>query len=68
MYPTVVIVLVETQRSIVDVCEFSPSNVGKLAGPVAAEALPATLGQRSLAVGQIHTTTDNEGECQRSRT
>ena len=67
MYPTVVIVLVETQRSIMDVCEISPSITSKLARPMASEAYPATLGRLSFAVGPVHSTTDDEAESQRSR-
>ena len=37
MYPTVVMVLVQTQRSMVDVCEISPSNASKIIGPVASK-------------------------------
>ena len=33
MYPTVVIVLVETQRSMTDICE-GLSNASRIAGPV----------------------------------
>ena len=46
MYPTVVIVLVETCRSMTDLCEISPSNTSNPAGHSAA--------------GPVHTTTDNE--------
>ena len=67
MYPTVVILLVETQRSMTDVCEISPSNAIKLAGPVAPEARPATSGHPSLAVGLVYSSTDNEAETQRPR-
>ena len=67
MYPTVVMVLVETQRSMADICEISPSNASRLAGPVASEARPATLGHLSFAVGPVHSATDNEAESQRSR-
>ena len=65
MYPTVVIVLVETQRSMADICEIGPPNASQLAGPVASEARPATLGHLSFAVGPVHTT-DDEAESQRS--
>jgi len=68
MYPTVVIVLVETQRSITDVWEIRPSNLSKLAGPVASEARSATLGHLSFAGGPVYRTTDNEAETQPSRT
>jgi len=67
MYPTVVIVLVETQRSMTDICEITPSTASRLAGPVASEARPATLGHLSVAVGPVYGTTDNETESQRSR-
>jgi len=67
MYPTVVIILVETQRSMADVCEISPSNAGRLAAPVASEVRPASLGHLPFAVGPVHSTTDNEAESQRSR-
>ena len=67
MYPTVVIVLVETQRSMMDVCEIGPSNSGKLSGPVALEACPPTLGHLPFEVGPVRSSTDNEAETQRSR-
>jgi len=66
MYPTVVIVLVETQCSITDVCEISPSNASKFVGPVASNARPAALGHLSFPVGPVHSTTDDEAESQRS--
>ena len=65
MYPTLVIVLVETQRSMTDICEIGLSNASKPAGPVASEARPATLGRLSFAVGPVHTMTDDEAEYQR---
>ena len=67
MYPTVVILLVETQRSMVDVCDISPLNASELAGPAASEARPATLGHISFARGLVHSTTDNEAESRRPR-
>jgi len=68
MYPTVVIVLVETQRSMADICEISPSNASKVAAaPVGSEARPATPGHLSFAGEPVHSTTDNEAESQRSR-
>jgi hypothetical protein len=67
MYPTVVIVLVETQRSIEDICEINPSNASKLAGLVASEARPATVGPL-LAVGLAHIPVDNEAGSQPLRT
>ena len=66
MYPTVVIILVETQRSVMDFCEIGPSNASTLADPVASKARPATLGHPSIAVGLIRTTTENEAESQRT--
>ena len=66
MYPTVVMVLVETQRSMVDVCEISTPNASKLVGPVASEPRPATPGHLSLAGGPIRGKMDNEAEPQRS--
>ena len=44
MYPTVVILLVETHRSMMDICDISPSNASKFTGPaLASEARPATF-------------------------
>ena len=60
MYPTVVILLVETQRSMMDVCGISLSNATELAGPEASQARPATSGHLSFAVLPIHSTVDNE--------
>ena len=62
MYPTVVIVLVETRRSI---CEISQLNAGGLAGPVTSNAHAATLECLSL-VEPVHSMTENEAESQRS--
>ena len=67
MYPTVIIIVVETQRSMTDICEISPSNAGRLGGPVASDARPATLGHLSFALGPVHSTTYNETESQHSR-
>jgi len=67
MYPTVVVVLVESQRSMTDICEISPSNASKFAGPQASDVRPATLGHLSFAGGPIYTTMDMESEYQRSR-
>ena len=66
MYPTVVIVLVETQRSMMDVCGIGTSNASKLAGPMLSELRPATLGHLSFALRPVHSTTDDEAESQRS--
>ena len=68
MYPTVVILLVETQRSMTDICEIGPSNPSKLAGPVGSEARHATFGHLSFAVRTVHLSMmDNEAESQHSR-
>ena len=64
MYPTVVIVLVEIQRPMMDVFEISPSNTTKPAGPTASEAHPATLGHISFAVRSVTTMMDDEAESQ----
>ena len=66
MYPTVVMLLVETQRSMANVCEISPSNASKFAAPVASEARPSTLRHLSFAAGPVHTTTDNKAKSRRS--
>ena len=69
MYPTVVIVLVETQRSAADICGISPSNASRLAGPAASdhEARAATLRYPSFAVGPINNAMDNEAGSPPSR-
>lgn len=67
MYPTLVIVLVETQRSMVDICEIIPSNASKFAGPQVSEARPATFGHLSSKVRPIHSMMDNDSESQRCR-
>ena len=66
MYPTVVIILVETQRLMTDVYEISPSNSSILEGPAAPEA-PATLRHLPFVVDPINSTTENEAEPQHSR-
>ena len=67
MYPSVVIVLVETQRSMVNVCEIGTSDARKLTGPMASEPRPAALGRLSFVLGPVHGTTDDEAESQRLR-
>ena len=66
MYPTIVVVLVETQRSMVDICEIGPSSAGRSAGAVVSdhEAHAAGLGHHhsECAVGPINSTMDNEAE------
>ena len=66
MYPTIVILLIENQRSMVDVCEISPSNASKFGDQVASESRPATLGHLSFAARPVHSIMDSEAESQRS--
>ena len=67
MYPTVVIVLVEKQRSMTDICEVSSSNASNSACPIASEARAATLGHLSFAVGSTCSTMDSESESRSPR-
>ena len=67
MYPTVVVVLVETRRSMTDVYDISPSNASNFAAPVSSEARAATLGHLSFAVGPMDSMMDNDSDSQRSR-
>ena len=68
MYPTMVMVLVQTQRSMADVCEISLSKTIKFMGPVASEARSETLGRLTYVVDPVHNTMmDNEAGSQRSR-
>jgi len=60
MYPTTVIVLVETKRSMMDIYEMSLLNASRPAGLVASEARTANLGSLSIAVGPINSAQDNE--------
>ena len=64
MYPTIVIVLVETQRSMTDICEISLPNISRLAGPAASdhEARAENLRHPSFAVGPIYSAMDDEAE------
>ena len=64
MYPTIVIVLVETQRSMTDIWEISPSNTSRLARPVASdhEAFALTSIYPSFVVGSVNSAMDNEAE------
>jgi len=62
IYPTLVVVLVETQRSMTDICEISSSNASKIAG---LDACASTL--RHLSYVSIHSTMHTESESQRSR-
>ena len=64
MYPTVVIVLVETQRSMTDIYDISVPNASRAARPVASEARAATSGHPSFTVLNISMDTwvDKEAE------
>ena len=68
MYPTIqatiVIVLVQTQRSMTDIFELSLSNASRLADLVASdhEARAATLRRPSFAVGPVDSVMDDEAE------
>ena len=63
MYPTLVIVMVETQRSMADICEISPWNTGKIVCPAASLA----MGHLSRAVWSIHSGMENTSEYLHSR-
>ena len=67
MYPTIVTILAETQRSMTDMCQISLPNASKLAiaGPAASEAHATTLGHPSFAA--LNITIDNEAESPPSR-
>ena len=52
IYPTVVIVLVESQRSMADICEISPSIANRIAGQATSETRQATLGHLSFTASQ----------------
>ena len=68
MYPTLVLVLIKTQRSMTDVCEVGSLNASKpAAGPAVSQARSTTLGPLSFALGPMHSTTDDDAESQRSR-
>ena len=69
MYPTIVVVLVETRRSMVDICEIGLSNTSRTVGAVASdhEAHPATLSSLSFAIGPINSAMDKEAEFPPSR-
>ena len=68
MYATVVVLIVESQRSMMDVWEICPSNVGKLGGSVGFKACPA--GSRQLSTSftnkPVQSIIDNKGGSQRS--
>ena len=65
MYPTVAILLVESQRSMMDFCKISRSNASKLAGPVALEAQPATSGFVVRRLWPVHCTMNDKAKSQR---
>ena len=70
MYPTIVVVMVETQRSMVDICEIGQSTANKVPGVVASdpEAHAIALGHLSHAgAGPINIVMENEGESRSSR-
>ena len=67
MYPTVVIVLVENQRSMANICEIGLSNASKLSVSVVSEACLATLGRLPFGAGPVHSSTSDEAESQHSR-
>ena len=57
MHPIIVIVLVETQRSMTDICKISLPSTSIFAGLVASEVRAATVGHPSFGV--LNITTDN---------
>ena len=57
MYPTIVIVLVVTQRSMVDICDIRPSNPVKEVN--ISETRAATEGHLSFAVAQHESVSDS---------
>ena len=59
--------MIETQRSMMDVCEIGLSNIGQPAGPVTYETRPTSLGPLSFVDGPVHSMTDSEMESQRLR-
>ena len=63
MYPILVIVMVETQRSMVDMCEISPFSASRVAGPASSLAVR----RLSCAVGPIHSAMGNKSEFLHSR-
>ena len=70
MIVPLVVVLVETQRSMADICEISPLNASKFAGLVAfqAEACAPTLDSEYIpfSFASIHSTMENELESHQS--
>jgi len=55
---------------MMDICEISPSNTRKIAGPVSSDhkARPATLDNLSFAVGSTDSTMDDKTESLPSHT
>ena len=66
MYPTIVVALVQTQCSMMDIYEINSPNASRLVGPGESEARPATPGHLSFAARSVHSTTDSEPGPQRA--
>ena len=62
MYPTVVMLLLDTRGSMEDVCEISPLNASQLAGPVVSEARSHLQANSPLrcVVRPVHSTMDDK--------
>ena len=67
MYPTVIVLLVESQRSVMDNIAINPSVASKLAGPVPSETCSEILGHFSFVTWPIDNTMENKPESQHSR-
>ena len=68
MYPTVVMLLIETQLSMTNICEISEISPSNATAPVASEARRKSLGPVSFTVRPVYSTTADETESQRSST
>ena len=66
MYPIMVGLLVEYQRSMAVIREITPFNASQSAGSVASEARSATSEYLPFTVAPVYSTTDDEAESQRS--
>ena len=66
MYPTLVIVLVKTRRSMTDICEIS--TLSKVADPLASETRDATSNHLAFVVEtrQVTFMPDNESHSRRA--
>ena len=60
-----VIVLVETHRSMTDICEVGLSDAGNFEDSMSFETRPPTLGHLSFADGTAYSTMDSVSESQR---